>query len=57
MDFRVESSKGFYVRSLAFDVGAALGVGGHLAALRREAIGPFQVSEALPLAAFERRSA
>ena len=56
VDFRVESSKGFYVRSLAFDVGAALGVGGHLTALRREAIGPFQVSEALPLAAFERES-
>ena len=54
VDFRVESSKGFYVRSLANDVGAALGVGGHLTALRRESIGPFQVSEALPLAAFER---
>ncbi len=56
VDFRVESSKGFYVRSLAHDVGAALGVGGHLIALRREAIGPFKVSEALPLAAFEREA-
>ena len=54
VDFRVESSKGFYVRSLAHDLGAALGVGGHLTALRREAIGPFSVAEALPLAAFER---
>ncbi|MEL6615358.1 MAG: tRNA pseudouridine(55) synthase TruB [Bacteroidota bacterium] len=54
VDFRVESSKGFYVRSLANDVGAALGVGGHLTALRREAIGPFTVAEALPLTAFER---
>lgn len=54
VDFRVESSKGFYVRSLANDVGEALGVGGHLTALRREAIGPFTVNEALPLTAFER---
>ena len=54
VDFRVESSKGFYVRSLAHDVGAALGIGGHLTALRREAIGPFSVDEAFPLAAFTR---
>ncbi|MEM1054889.1 MAG: tRNA pseudouridine(55) synthase TruB [Bacteroidota bacterium] len=54
VDFRVESSKGFYVRSLANDVGEALGVGGHLTALRREAIGPFSVDEAFSLDAFER---
>lgn len=54
VDFRVESSKGFYVRSLAHDVGAALGVGGHLTALRRESIGPFSVEEAFGLEAFER---
>ncbi|MDX1419547.1 MAG: tRNA pseudouridine(55) synthase TruB [Rubricoccaceae bacterium] len=51
LDFRVDCSKGFYVRSLAHDVGEALGVGGHLAALRRTAIGPFRVEEAFPLAA------
>lgn len=47
--FRVECSKGTYVRSLAHDVGQALGVGAHLTALRREAIGPFRVEEAFAL--------
>ena len=49
LDVRVECSKGTYVRSLAHDLGQALGVGGHLVALRREAIGPFQASEAFAL--------
>ncbi|WP_420454415.1 tRNA pseudouridine(55) synthase TruB [Rubrivirga sp.] len=49
VDVRVECSKGTYVRSLAHDLGQALGVGGHLVALRREAIGPFEVSEAFEL--------
>ena len=49
VDVRVACSKGTYVRSLAHDLGAALGVGGHLTALRREAIGPFNVSEAFAL--------
>ena len=34
-------SSGTYVRALARDLGAALGVGGHLTALRRTAVGPF----------------
>lgn len=49
LDVRVACSKGTYVRSLAHDLGAALGVGGHLVALRRQAIGPFQVAEAWSL--------
>ena len=49
VDVRVECSKGTYIRSLAHDLGGALGVGGHLVALRREAIGPFAVSEAFSL--------
>ena len=49
LDVRVACSKGTYVRSLAHDLGAALGVGGHLTALRREAIGPFSVREAWAL--------
>ena len=49
LDVRVACSKGTYVRSLAHDLGAALGVGGHLVALRREAIGPFGVGEAFAL--------
>ena len=49
LDVRVECSSGTYVRSLARDLGAALGVGGHLTALRRTAIGPFSVAHAAPL--------
>lgn len=49
LDVRVECSKGTYVRSLAHDLGQALGVGGHLVALRREAIGPFEAREAFGL--------
>jgi tRNA pseudouridine55 synthase len=46
VDFKVECSKGTYVRTLAADLGEAVGVGAHLVALRREAIGPFGVGEA-----------
>lgn len=46
VDFEVVCSKGTYVRTLAHDVGEALGVGGHLVALRREAIGPYRVESA-----------
>jgi tRNA pseudouridine55 synthase len=45
----VGCSSGTYVRSLAADVGAALGGGAHLRNLRRTAIGSFRVGEALPL--------
>ena len=41
--FTVRCSSGTYVRSLVADVGAALGCGAHLSALRRTAIGPFDV--------------
>jgi tRNA pseudouridine55 synthase len=41
-------SKGTYVRSLAHDVGDALGTGGHLAALRRTRSGPFTLATAIP---------
>jgi tRNA pseudouridine55 synthase len=49
--FRVEvdCSSGTYVRTLAADVGTALGGGAHLRRLRRTAIGPFTVEEAVPL--------
>ena len=46
VDVRVECSSGTYIRALARDLGAALGVGGHLTALRRTRIGPFSISEA-----------
>ena len=45
----LHTSAGFYVRSLAHDVGAALGCGGHLAALRRTGSGVFTIEGAVPL--------
>ena len=50
LDVRVECSSGTYIRALARDLGAALGVGGHLVALRRTRIGPFEIADAAPLA-------
>jgi tRNA pseudouridine55 synthase len=46
---RVHCSSGTYVRAIARDLGAALGVGGHLTALRRTAVGPFDLSTARTL--------
>ena len=46
----VKASKGFFVRTLAQDLGRALGSGAHLTALRRVASGPFVVAQAVPLA-------
>jgi len=46
LDVRVVCSSGTYIRSLARDLGAGLGVGGHLTALRRTRVGPFDVREA-----------
>jgi tRNA pseudouridine55 synthase len=46
VDVRVECSSGTYIRALARDLGAALGIGGHLTSLRRTRIGPFSVSAA-----------
>ncbi|WEN41813.1 tRNA pseudouridine synthase B [Thauera sp. GDN1] len=50
---RVHCSKGTYIRSLAMDIGAALGCGAHLAALRRTAIGGFDLAGAVSLEALE----
>lgn len=46
---RVHCSKGTYVRTLAEDIGAALGCGAHLIALRRTAIGSLEVADAVSL--------
>ena len=43
---RVECSSGTYIRALARDLGKALGVGGHITALRRTKVGHFDVAEA-----------
>jgi len=48
---RVDCSKGTYIRALARDLGAKLGVGAHLVALRRTAIGPFSVDDSWALSA------
>ena len=50
---RVECSSGTYVRALARDLGAHLGVGGHLTALRRTRIGPFTIDGAHELAGLD----
>jgi tRNA pseudouridine55 synthase len=49
VDARVTCSSGTYVRALARDLGAALGVGGHLTALRRTRVGPYLASQARTL--------
>ena len=46
VDVEVTCSSGTYVRALARDVGADLGVGGHLTALRRTRVGPFDLTAA-----------
>ncbi|MDN5743829.1 MAG: tRNA pseudouridine(55) synthase TruB [Nocardioidaceae bacterium] len=46
VDIVVRCSSGTYIRAIARDVGAALGVGGHLTALRRTAVGPFTLETA-----------
>lgn len=46
VDVVVECSSGTYIRALARDLGEALGVGGHLTALRRTRVGPFGIAEA-----------
>ena len=48
ISFEVTCSSGTYVRSLAHDIGEALGCGGHLARLRRVTIGPWSVERAVP---------
>jgi tRNA pseudouridine55 synthase len=50
LDARVRCSSGTYIRALARDLGAALGTGGHLTALRRTAVGPYTLAEAHTLA-------
>ncbi|GAA4741021.1 tRNA pseudouridine(55) synthase TruB [Gordonia alkaliphila] len=49
LDVAVDCSAGTYIRSLARDLGADLGVGGHLTALRRTAVGPFTLEHARSL--------
>lgn len=52
----VHCSKGFFVRTLAFDLGEALGCGAHLKTLRRTKSGPFSLNQALTLESLEKLS-
>ena len=47
LQFRARVSAGTYLRSLARDIGAALGCGAHLAALQRTAVGPLKLEDAV----------
>jgi tRNA pseudouridine55 synthase len=49
VDVTVTCSSGTYIRALARDVGRALGVGGHLTALRRTRVGPYEIAAAATL--------
>ncbi|MFD1674661.1 tRNA pseudouridine(55) synthase TruB [Alicyclobacillus fodiniaquatilis] len=52
--FAVRCSKGTYIRALCRDLGGILGVPAHMASLRRTAVGPAQIAEAVDLDAFMR---
>ncbi|WP_204034476.1 tRNA pseudouridine(55) synthase TruB [Micromonospora qiuiae] len=56
VDVDVACSTGTYIRAIARDAGLALGVGGHLTALRRTAVGGFRLAEAVTLDELERRA-
>jgi len=53
VDAVVRCSSGTYIRALARDLGAALGTGGHLTALRRTAVGPYTLAQAHTLGELE----
>lgn len=53
LDVEVDCSSGTYIRSLARDLGAAFGVGGHLTMLRRTSVGAFDLSQARTLEQLE----
>lgn len=54
IDFRVQCSKGTYIRSLAYDFGIALKSGAHLSVLRRTKIGDFSVENSVTPEVFEK---
>lgn len=53
LELDVQCSKGTYIRTLATDIGRALGCYAHLAELRRTASGPFRIEDAVTLEALE----
>lgn len=57
LELRLVCSSGFYVRTLAHELGRHLGCGGYLEALRRTRAGEFTVEQSVPLAVIEREGA
>jgi tRNA pseudouridine55 synthase len=53
LEIEIDCGKGTYIRSLAHDVGQALGCGGHLVCLERSQVGPFGIDSAVSLAELE----
>ena len=53
LDVTLECSKGTYVRSIAEDLGRALGCGAHVSALRRTRVGAFRIEDSVSLTALE----
>lgn len=53
LELEIHCSKGTYVRTIAEDLGEALGCGGHVVALRRTRAGPFSIDEAVGLDTLE----
>lgn len=49
VSFRIQCSKGTYIRAIANDIGGKLGAGGHLTELRRTAIGSYSVDDAVAI--------
>ena len=56
VDFSVDCSKGFYVRTYAHDIGEKLGCGAHLSALRRTRSGRFNLERAVPVEVLKKAS-
>jgi tRNA pseudouridine55 synthase len=56
LEIKVSCTKGTYMRSLAYDLGRRLGVGAHLSALVRLAVGSFRIEDAVDLEALEREA-
>lgn len=54
LELRITCGRGTYIRSLARDLGKRLGTGGHLTALRRTAVGPYTLDQAVAVDRFER---
>ncbi|HSA96635.1 MAG TPA: tRNA pseudouridine(55) synthase TruB [Acidobacteriota bacterium] len=54
--FEAECSTGTYIRSLAHDLGRLLGCGAHIRTLRRTAVGPYVLANAVPLDVFEQEA-